>query len=274
MPRRRVLIALLGSLALGACGSDPPTAKEKADPGPDGFVIPDYTRSPCYGNPRSTIVYDGVTHGLNDVATTCRAEGERTLLYVEDDLWERSRSPDVPAITQSEVDAFMVGYELRGRGTSYMPDLGVLPTDELVFGSLDPASIPDGKLPVFVIDSGGAGDGYLCSWCDDLSLHLDGPALRSLHTDQTLSIAAHESFHGIHRGYDANETIWVDESLAEAAMTVNGFFTDDDWLEAFLYDPNVSWGPGVDDIASFQYGAGLLFGTFLWERGGRNLLHA
>jgi hypothetical protein len=57
-------------------------------------------------------------------------------------------------------------------------------------------------------------------------------------------------------------------------MTVNGFFTDGDWLDAFLENTNVSWGPGVDDPINFQYGAGLLFGTYLWERGGRSLLRA
>jgi hypothetical protein len=146
--------------------------------------------------------------------------------------------------------------------------------DEAVFGPLADASLTDGKLPIFVIDSGGAGDGYLCSWCAKPALHLDGPSLRSLHTDKTLSIAAHESFHAIHRAYDADEDVWVDESLAEAAMSVNGFFTDQAWLDEFLHATNQAWGPGVDDPRSFDYGAGLLFGTYLWEHGGAELLAA
>jgi hypothetical protein len=146
--------------------------------------------------------------------------------------------------------------------------------DELVFGALDTAALPNGKLPVFVVDSGGAGEGYLCSWCAGTEFHLDGPLLGSLGSDETLSIAAHETVHVIHRAYDANETIWVDETLAQAAMTVNGFFTDDDWLDDFLRATNVAWGPGIDDPLAYHYGAGLLFGSYLWERGGRKLLHA
>jgi hypothetical protein len=107
-----------------------------------------------------------------------------------------------------------------------------------------------------------------------VELHLDGPLLRSLHTDKALSIAAHETIHAIHRGYDANETVWVDETLAQAAMTVNGFFTDQVWLESFVNRTNVPWGPGVDDPREFHYGAGLLFDTYLWERGGAGLLGA
>jgi hypothetical protein len=219
-------------------------------------------------------VYDSVTHVPSEVSTTCRAEGDRTLVYVADDLWETSPAPGVPAIDQREINAFMVGYELHGRPTSFDPNRGVLPTDETVFGRLNPDTLPDGKLPVFIVDSGGLGQGYVCSWCPDLELHLDGPVLRSLHTDEALSIAAHETFHAIHRGYDQNEAVWVDETLAEAAMTVNGFFTDQDWLDDFLGNTNVAWGPGVADPRDYNYGAGLLYGSYLWERGGRSLLHA
>jgi hypothetical protein len=246
--------------------------EESGGDGSDG--TPDYTRSACYGSERATEVYDPDTHMPRPITATCRAEGERTLVYVADEIWEVSPEPGAPAITQSEVNAFMVGYELDGRASSYDPELGVLPADELVFGALRPDGLSDGKLPVFVVDSGGLGEGYLCSWCPELEFHLDGPLLRSLHTDKTLSIAAHETFHAIHRGYDASETVWVDETLAQAAMTVNGFFTDGDWLDAFLENTNVAWGPSHDDPIRYQYGAGLLFGTYLWEQGGRSLLRA
>jgi len=236
-----------------------------------GTTTPDYSNSPCYGDKRATLVYDFTTHMPREAMATCRAEGERTLVYVTDELWENP-------FTQPEVNAFMAGFELEGRPESFRSDLGVLPTNELAFGPLsgplNEGRLTDDKLPIFIVNSGGAGDGYLCGWCEAVELHLDGPLLRSLHTDQALSIAAHESAHAIHRGYDASEAVWVDESLAQAAMTVNGFFTDQAWLEAFLDVPNVAWGPGVEDPRSFDYGAGLLFGTYLWEQGGPELLTA
>lgn len=272
LPARRVLTLFALAASLAACGSDP--AADARDGDDDTDTTPDYTSSPCYGAQRTTEVYDPTTHMPRPITATCRAEGERTLVYVADEIWEVSPEPGAPAITQSEVNAFMVGYELRGRPSSYDPALGVLPTDEAVFGALVSDRLSDGKLPVFVVDSGGLGEGYLCSWCPALEFHMDGPLLRSLHTDKTLSIAAHETFHAIHRGYDADENLWVDETLAQAAMTVNGFFTDTEWLDDFLENPNVSWGPGVDDPLRYHYGAGLLFGTYLWEKGGRSLLRA
>lgn len=237
-------------------------------------AAPDYTQSPCYGEQATTEVYDLETHATTSVTATCRAEGDHARLYVADDLWQTKASPDAPALDQAEVDAFMFRYELVGQAASTHPELGVLPTDEVVFGTLPSASLTEGKLPIFVVDSGGAGDGYLCSWCAKPALHLDGPTLRSLHTDKTLSIAAHETFHAIHRAHDPDEEVWVDESLAEAAMTVNGFFTDQAWVKDFLQTTNQAWGPGVNDTTSFNYGAGLLFGTYLFEYGGAPLLAA
>jgi hypothetical protein len=269
--------ALALSLALGlGCSSEPldqpgGTGGTGGTGGAGGTGGTDYASSPCYGQARTTQVYDFSTHMTKDATATCRAEGEHTLFYVSDELWQQP-------FTQAEVNAFMTAYERGGRPSSYRPELGILPVDELVFGSLNgplnEGRLSAGKLPVFVVNSGGAGDGYLCGWCEGVELHLDGPLLGSLHTDKTLAIAAHESVHAIHRGYDANETVWVDESLAQAAMTVNGFFTDQVWLDGFLNETNVAWGPGVEDARAFHYGAGLLFGTYLWERGGAGLLGA
>ncbi|HEY8944589.1 MAG TPA: hypothetical protein VIM73_10025 [Polyangiaceae bacterium] len=227
----------------------------------------DYTDSPCYGQSRSTSVYDGQTHTQRTVQATCRAEGERSLVYVADDLFGGR-------VSQAAVNAFMHRFEVLGNAQSHRPDLGVLPTDEVVFGALDVSRFPGGKLPLFLIDSQGAGEGYLCSWCETPELHLDGILLAPLDGDAALSIAAHETFHVIHRGYDANERVWVDESLAQAAMAVNGFFTDTAWLSDFVQNPNVNWGPLVTDIAGFHYGAGLAFGTYLWEQGGPELMRA
>jgi len=260
-----------GRAASGATGGGG-TAGQGGSGG--ALVIPDYTQSPCYGEAAETLVYSLTTHDTHTVTATCRAEGEFARVYVADELWQTLFDASLPPLDQSEVDAFMAGYELRGNAHSYRPDLGVLPTDEAVFGELLPAALTDGKLPIFVIDSSGAGEGYLCGWCDTTQLHLDYRLLGSLHTDTTLSIAAHESFHAIHRGYDADESPWVDETLAEAAMTVNGYFTDQDWLNSFLHKTNITWGPTQSDPHDYNYGAGLLLGTYLWERGGEDLLYA
>lgn len=229
--------------------------------------LPGYGDSPCWGMPSSTLVYDGETHQTVPVAATCRAEGERSFVIVADDLWEAG-------VDQAAVDRFMHRYELLGQPNAFDPSHGVIVNDEAVFGSLDAAALPGGKISLFVVDTDGGGDGYLCTWCDYPQLHLDGVVLNPLDGDEALSIAAHESYHIIHHGYDADEDPWIDESLAQAAMTANGFFTDDEWLDDFRLAPDQDWGPGGVDFGTFNYGAGLLWGTFLYERGGAELMQA
>ncbi|MCA9709794.1 MAG: hypothetical protein KDK70_28400 [Myxococcales bacterium] len=232
-----------------------------------GDALPDYTDSPCWGEASSTSVYNGMTHMTEQTPATCRAEGDRVLLYVADSLWEG-------AVDQAAVNGLMHQLELFSPAGSVDPDQGVVPNDEAVFGPLDEGDFPQGKLEIFVVDTNGGGDGYLCSWCTYPQLHLDGTVLQPLDDAYSVSIAAHETYHVIHEAYDANETMWVDESLAEAAMTANGFFTDTAWLDDFAADPDQNWGPGSPALGGFNYGAALLWGSFLWERGGAPLMTA
>ncbi|MFO7180231.1 MAG: hypothetical protein DIU78_016140, partial [Pseudomonadota bacterium] len=270
MQNRAWVFALAGMLGVATgCGSEPlddtgGTGGTSGSPG----QRPDFTNTPCYGEPATTLVYSGSTHEVAEVAATCLGEGERTRVYVADDVLADA---DRDAL-ESEVNGFLARFELASENDDGAhPDLGVLPTNEAVFGMLSPKGLVDGKLSVFVVDTSGAGDGYLCSWCAATELHLDAE-LSPLDGDLALSIAAHESFHAIHRALDPNESVWVDEVLAQAAMTVNGFYTDRVWVFDFAENPNVSWGPASSDIAGFHYGAGLVFGSYLWEVGGGGLL--
>lgn len=249
----------------GTTAGETTEADASTTTGGDG--LPDYANSKCWGDPSSTLVYNGKTHETGTIAATCRAEGERTLLYVQDELWDAG-------VTQDDVNAFMHRFEIFTPEGSHNPAQGVITNNEEIFGALDMSGFPGGKLAIFVVDSGGGGDGYLCGWCDYPQLHLDGVILQPLDGDFPVSIAAHESYHVIHRAVDADETMWVDESLAEAAMTANGFFTDTDWLSDFLADPDQNWGPGAPELGGLNYGAALLWGTYLWEYGGPPLMEA
>ncbi len=245
----------------------PDSSGDDSDGSSGSGGLPTYGDSPCWGEPRQTVIYNGRTHQTATVDATCRAEGERTLVYVQDELWDQGLNQDL-------IDSFMHRFELFTPEGSVNPEQGVITNNEEIFGALVPEATPGGKVAVYIIDSEGGGDGYLCGWCDTPQIHLDGVVLQPIDADFPVSIAAHESYHIIHRGYDQNETTWVDESLAEASMTANGFFTDLDWLASFMADPDQNWGPGDPELGDFNYGGALLWGSFLWERGGPELMAA
>lgn len=230
-------------------------------PAPDSFVVPASEAAE-----EVTQVYNGQTHMVGDTPATLRAESEEVEVFVQDAL--------VAQVTAAQLDGFMTRLVAEGDPNSYYPDLGILPTNEAVFGKLNQTRLPDGKQRVFVVDTSGAGDGYLCGWCTYPDLHLDGHLVSPLDGETAFSISSHELYHAIHRGYDTDEEVWLDESMAEAAMAVNGYFTDEAWLTDFLGDPNIDWGPSGADVTTVHYGACLAFGTYLWEQGGPALMQA
>jgi hypothetical protein len=238
-----------------AHGEDEPTTKPRVD-----FLVPD-----AKSTVELTQVYSGQTHDVGDVQATLRAQSDEIEVYVDDSFWGTQ-------ITGPELNAFMHRLVDEGAPESYRPDLGVLATNELVFGTLRREKLPDGKQRVFIVNTVGAGDGYLCGWCTYPDLHLDGTLVSPLDGDIGASIAAHELLHGIHRGYDADEEVWLDETLAEAAMSVNGLFTDEAWLDNYLGEPNMEWQGR--SVASVHYGACLAWGSYLWEQGGPKLMRA
>jgi MYXO-CTERM domain-containing protein len=88
-------------------------------------------------------------------------------------------------------------------------------------------------------------------------------------SDYMVGVMAHEFEHLIHHAYDQNEESWINEGLAELAMSANGY-EDAGHLHAYLTnhsEPLVS--------AEFaHYGAGMLWGTFLYERFGADYVQA
>lgn len=213
-----------------------------------------------------TQVYNGQTHMVGDTPATLRAESDEVEVFVQDEL--------AAQVTAAQLDGFMTRLVAKGDPNSYYPDLGILPTNEAVFGKLNQSRLVDGKQRVFVVDTSGAGDGYLCGWCTYPDLHLDGHLVAPLDVETAFSISSHELYHAIHRGYDGDEEVWLDESMAEAAMAVNGYFTDEAWLTDYLDEPNIDWGPSGADVTTVHYGACLAFGTYLWEQGGPELMQA
>ncbi|RME00579.1 MAG: hypothetical protein D6812_09550, partial [Deltaproteobacteria bacterium] len=69
--------------------------------------------------------------------------------------------------------------------------------------------------------------------------------------------------------YDEDEESWINESASEAAMVVNGYTTDEEFLPYFAEDPDQS----LVETSYVNYGIMLLWGTYLYERFGIDFLH-
>src|SRR5262249_9783842 len=155
--------------------------------------------------------------------------------------------------------------DVGGHAGALDPSKGIYGNDVAAFGPVDTSKMPGGKLSIFVVDTDGYGDGYVPSldygWADYLQIHIDG-VIRPLDDEETMSVTSHELVHVIERSAYEKDG-WLSESLGEAGMTVNGFFTDKAWLDDWLATPDVNWGPGVVDHAKIHYGGCLVFGSFL-----------
>ncbi len=96
-----------------------------------------------------------------------------------------------------------------------------------------------------------------------------------VHLDQDYSygVLAHELQHIIHRTYDKNEEIWLDEGLSEFATSINGYPLGS-FVEEYTKDPDISlilW-PGEDGNSTPHYGASYLFIKYLWGRFGNEAI--
>ena len=208
------------------------------------------------------------------VPATCRAVGEYTYVFVADDEWG-------PYVDQADVDTFMAAFEDETPAGSWNPDQGIIENDVEVFGEIPDALDGDPRVYMLFFHIAGymgtefdgffrAFDQYSDSYtwsmygehsneCEMLYLNSH---IRPISDEYTLSVAAHELEHMIHWGYDEYEVSWVDESCAEAAMTVNGYYTDVGHVEYFLSHT----GTKLTETEHVSYGACLLWGTYMLEQ--------
>ncbi len=210
------------------------------------------------------------------VPATCRAVGGHTYVFVADDQWGTN-------VTEDDVIAVLAALETATPAGSIHPAQGIVPNEIEVFGPVPDAM--DGDLHVFILlmelqsFGGQQFDGFFNAFnqypdeqtmaeygyhSNEVEMVTVNSAIRLVASDMSLSILAHEFEHLIHWGGDPDEVSWVDESCAEAAMTVNGYFTDLAWLADYLANPESR----LFETAQVHYGACLLFGSYLYERFG------
>lgn len=207
-----------------------------------------------------------------EFTATCRAVGQYGYVWVEDAVWETDlNAADVATIIEAWDDK-----------TPADQEAGIFPLVTDIFGDPPDAFDDDPKIYLLYYDIGEYGsysfDGFFRSvdqteeaGSNQLEmLHLNSSSSREPAGDYMLAVAAHELVHMIIYNYDKNEASWIQESLAEAAMIVCGYFTDLAQIDGFAADPQIGLIPSGDDRV--DYGAALLFGDYLYERFGEGLL--
>ena len=210
------------------------------------------------------------------VDATCRGIGDYTYVFVADDQWGGN-------VEETDIGLLLDAFENVTPIGSIDPDQGIYENDVDLFGDVPDALDNDPKIYILLLDIPGYGgyefDGYFnvfdqypddFTWgtygehSNEVEMLYINSDIRPVTADATLSVVAHELEHMIHWNYDTDEASWVDESMAEAAMTVNGYYTDQAWVADFMSNPNIQ----LTQSTYVHYGACLLWGTYLYEQFG------
>ena len=206
------------------------------------------------------------------VEATCRGVGDHGAIWVEDSAWGDQMGQD-------DVDAILTAWEDT---TPIDGSKGIYEVITGVFG--DPPDVDgDAEIHLLYYDLGQYGtyqfNGFFRS--QDQAPGTGSNEMEILHlnthtqdpgSDYMIAVAGHEFTHMIIYNYDAAESSWVQESLCEAAMIVCGYDTDAYLIDYFAAEPGTSLIPPT--VYDLDYGASLLFGTYLYEQFGADFLTA
>ncbi len=242
------------------------------DAAPDVEPPPDSSVTPCEPATRQFWMYDlsVMPPRYVQVDATCRAQGAHSQIYVADEIWEAP-------VTQPKVDALLRAFE---ESTPAHSDQGIYEVTTGTYGL--PTDVDgNGRVILFVVRipsyQGNAFDGYIRredvlggNYSNDAEMvYIDG-VRNELDSEYLLGVLSHEFFHLLHLNHDPDEDRWLDETLAEGAMVLCGYYGDlDTWVADFAANPNQTL---MDDSTSYHYGAGFLFAAYLYERFGAGFL--
>lgn len=201
---------------------------------------------------------------------TCRGIGENLYVFVTDDVWNDN-------ISQEDVEKIISVFGFATPETSIDKNKGIY---EIVTGTFgNPPDVDNDPRIYFLISQLSMYhhhnfDGFVrpldtlpgkySNHVEILYLDCDNPS-----DDYFLAILAHEFQHLIHWRYDADESSWINESLSEVAMVLCGYYTDKKHVKRYLNNTN---RPLVSEGHVCNYGACLLWGTYLYERFGIDFL--
>lgn len=205
-----------------------------------------------------------------EISATCRGIGKNLYVFVRDADWEKP-------VTQEDVDKIIQVFD---HSTPRDPKRGIYQIATEAFGE-PPDKDKDPKVYILISELGQYHghhfDGffrYVDQTEEEYSNRLDSLYLDAHNpsSEYHLGVLAHEFQHLIHWRYDPEEENWVNETLSEVCMILCGYYTDKRHVARYLKNtdrPLVTTAHGGTD-----YGACLLWGTYLYERLGLGFLGA
>ncbi len=226
-------------------------------------------------NSRAFWVSDFKVNGASyrQAQASLRASGNRSVIYVEDKLWEKGQSPDF-------VNGLLWRLENTMPDGAVTTDMGIVPYEESLFGSLPRVFGGDERLIVLItdIESGrrkvpdaafsnfdqlrdaDAQKRYQQHSNEANIVYLNG--FRRSESASAGAIARELQLLLAHGNSISERESWLSETLAEGAMLLTGHFAGQSHVNALAKDS------GEHPLVSFAAGKGgsqLLFSSFLLD---------
>jgi hypothetical protein len=238
------------------------------------------------GDQKSFWVWDlsEMPPGFMEIGATLKAIGEYSYIYVQNEEWEKSVYPD-------DVEQILDRFENSTPVGSMNPDQGIYENDVDMFGQPPDALDNDPHITILLLDIPGYEkrgsmyefDGYfnvfdeysdeyaMATWnqhSNETEMIYINSTLREPTSDYNMAVIAHEFQHMIHWNYDDDEESWVNESLSEIAMLVNGYFTDMEFVPYYLANPDIT----LTELEYVDYGQMFLWGAYIFEQLPKSIL--
>lgn len=226
------------------------------------------------GQTRSFWVWDlnAMPPAHRNTQATLRQVGPRSLVYVEDKLWQSSITPEFLARLGDSLE------KSTPQG-SFASDKGIIEIEETLFGPL-PKKWADDRVIVLFADLGKYKNYEFDGFFNGFDQMKEAEALAQgqhsneaniiylnglrLSEEYTTGVVAHELQHLISHQFTGPEghDLWLGETLGEVAMLATGFYTDQPHADRFAQAPQNF--PLVSHNY-VQYGPQLLFASYLLD---------
>ena len=216
--------------------------------------------------------------GFKKINTTCRSVGDNSYIFVDDKAWRTN-------VTEKDLEQIQTTFNKRTPPKSIDSNKGIYSIDTGCFGE-PPDMDGDPKVNLLITNfdqfQGTGFDGYFNPFdqMDDETawkefqqhsnetevLYLNSASKTTpIASEYMKAVVAHEFEHLITFNYDPEETSWLNESCGEAAMTLCGYYTDKNHVKNYAEHP----GTVLVSDQYVNYGACLLWGTYLFEQMGK-----